>query len=368
MTTLDNEQVLAILALSKDATAIFSTADLNISFANDAMLSYWGKSKDVIGTNLGEAMPELEGQGFLDLLKSVWLSGETYKSKTLAARVFEDSILQTRYFDFTHRALLNSEKITYAILTTATQIPDGQITADLLKSNKKTEKKLHQQLFDANQEYKTTTEELHLSNNELFRLRKEVEAANQLLKLANRGLKEDNTKLTASERKALEIFSGAPIAIGVLTGKEMLIETANLMLLEIWGAPLTVIGKKLSAAIPELTGQRFLKLLDTVFATGKAFYSANEVLFLKRNGKMSEGYYNFVYHPLKNEFGETESIMLVANEVTERVRATQLVQTLNGDLAEINKELRMINEQVNSANEKAESSNNQLNLANEELV
>jgi two-component system, OmpR family, sensor histidine kinase VicK len=41
----NNDDLVAILSLSKDATAIYTTEDLVIEMANDAMISFWGKDR-----------------------------------------------------------------------------------------------------------------------------------------------------------------------------------------------------------------------------------------------------------------------------------------------------------------------------------
>ena len=66
----NNDDLIAILNLSKDATAIYSTEDLLIEMANDAMISFWGKDRSVVGQTFPEAVPELIGQPFFDLLKT----------------------------------------------------------------------------------------------------------------------------------------------------------------------------------------------------------------------------------------------------------------------------------------------------------
>jgi hypothetical protein len=45
----NNDDLIAILALSKDATAIYTTEELVIEMANDAMICFWGKDRSVIG-------------------------------------------------------------------------------------------------------------------------------------------------------------------------------------------------------------------------------------------------------------------------------------------------------------------------------
>ena len=78
-------------------------------------------------------------------------------------------------------------------------------------------------------------------------------------------------------------------------------------------------GTPLSLAMPELQGQPFLKLIDDVFITGDTYYGDEAKSILEHDGVLVEGYFNFVYQPIKNDNGDVLSIMMVANEVTGQV-------------------------------------------------
>lgn len=63
----------------------------------------------------------------------------------------------------------------------------------------------------------------------------------------------------------------SPVPKAILKGKEMVIEIANLALLKnIWKREETEVqGKKLFDVFPELLNQKYSRLLEEVFATGK---------------------------------------------------------------------------------------------------
>ncbi len=44
------------------------------------MQTIFGKHRDVIGKSLVEVLPEIKGQGFLEILDSVYRTGEPYTS------------------------------------------------------------------------------------------------------------------------------------------------------------------------------------------------------------------------------------------------------------------------------------------------
>jgi PAS domain S-box-containing protein len=138
---------------------------------------------------------------------------------------------------------------------------------------------------------------------------------------SNRKIQESINALAASEARLRFMLNDAPVAIAVFTGREMIIEAANKKVLEVWGKTDKIIGLPLLKGLPELEGQQFLQLLDDVYTTGVAFFGNEVKALLEQNNRIEEVYSNFVYHPIKDENGRTESIMMVANIVTEQVLA-----------------------------------------------
>ncbi|RYF37770.1 MAG: PAS domain S-box protein, partial [Chitinophagaceae bacterium] len=85
------------------ATCFYTGMDMNIEVANQMMLDLWGKDNSIIGKALYEAIPELEGQPFLEILQNVLTSGETYYAKNTPATIEKNGVLDTYYFDFTYK-------------------------------------------------------------------------------------------------------------------------------------------------------------------------------------------------------------------------------------------------------------------------
>ncbi|RZM06544.1 MAG: GAF domain-containing protein, partial [Pedobacter sp.] len=167
-----------------------------------------------------------------------------------------------------------------------------------------------------------------LRNNEIVLkgLNEELTVANRELHTYQQNLNDLVLRVTQSESRSRAIIADAPVAIGVLTGRDMVIESANEMILEIWGKSRAVVGLPLADALPELREQPFLGLLDNVFTTGKAHYGTNAKVELERGGILMENFYNFVYQPIKDVSGQTSSIMVVANDVTEQVNASKIIE------------------------------------------
>ncbi|HYC28472.1 MAG TPA: PAS domain-containing protein, partial [Chitinophagaceae bacterium] len=122
------------------------------------------------------------------------------------------------------------------------------------------------------------------------------------------------------EKRFRSIIEQAPIAIGVMKGERFVIETANDLLLQLWGKDRSVIGKELLEALPELVDQPFPALLYNVLTTGEAYYGYEAPALLERNGVLEQAYFNFVYAPYFED-GILTGVQAVATEVTAQIHA-----------------------------------------------
>lgn len=104
------------------ATAVYRGADMMIELANKAMLNLWGKQETVIGQTLRQALPELDGQPFHDILTEVYITGKIYHTEEQRADLVVDGELQSFFFNFTYKPLLGDDGVVYGILNTATDI------------------------------------------------------------------------------------------------------------------------------------------------------------------------------------------------------------------------------------------------------
>lgn len=346
----DDQALLNILLLSKDATAIYGDKELTIKLANKAMLKIWGRGNEIIGSTFEQALPEMEGQAFTELLKNTWKTGETYEAKDTPANIIVDGALKTFYFDFTYRPIKNAQGDVFCLLHTAVEVSDRIAAWKAVEEREKSELKLREQLQKANFEYEVINEEYQAINEDLTALNEEYLATNELLEIANQQLTTfhkdlahtndvlqrsnsvliaDNLALTLSERQALATFADAPVAIGILSGRELIIGSANTYLLKLWGKAGNIVGLPLADALPELKGQEFLKILDDVFTSAISFEGKGMKVGLERNGKLEDCYFNFIYKPITAENGKTISIMVVANDVTEQTIARNTISETN---------------------------------------
>ena len=133
--------------------------------------------------------------------------------------------------------------------------------------------------------------------------------------------------LMENERRLRLIILQAPVAIGIFTGANYVVEIVNGKALELWGRSFSdVNGKPILEAMPELEGQGIRDLLDAVYNTGVPFVANERPVTLYRAGKLVTVYVNFEYDPLYDANGEVVGILAVATDVTEQVQSRKRVE------------------------------------------
>jgi len=142
-----------------------------------------------------------------------------------------------------------------------------------------------------------------------------------------------------NERERLyEVFMQAPAAIAVLEGADHVFTVANSRY-QTLVAGRAVLGRPVRDALPELTGQGFFELLDTVFASGQPHAERERVVRLERGGagRPEDLYVDFVYQPLEDAGGNTFGILVHAVDVTGQVRARQEIAAARAEAERANK-------------------------------
>lgn len=113
-----------LLEISDYSTAIYRGEDLVIEFANEKIIKTWGKDNTVIGKRLEEALPELQGQPFIQILKEVFKTGIAYTAKEDKVDLEVDGVLQTFYFSFSYKPLHDINGAVYAIMNVAVEVTE----------------------------------------------------------------------------------------------------------------------------------------------------------------------------------------------------------------------------------------------------
>lgn len=101
------------------ASCLFTGRDMVIEIANKTMIGYWGKGEGVLGKPLREALPELAGQPFPQILDDVFTTGKTYEADEAKVDLVVNGAMGRYYFDFTYKALRDADGTIYGVMETA---------------------------------------------------------------------------------------------------------------------------------------------------------------------------------------------------------------------------------------------------------
>ncbi|WP_121810273.1 ATP-binding protein [Mucilaginibacter kameinonensis] len=365
-------QLLQILSLSDDATAVYRGENLIIEFANAAMLSFWGKDKSIVGLELEEAVPELKGQPFKMMLQAVQRTGISDEG-IIPAQTSIHGAFVTRYYAYKYRAVSSEDGQSIYILHTASDVTERlrgeQAVRDMgvRDAELSREQQLNEELGSLNEELVATNEELVDTqsalamlnasledkvrlrtvdlaesetklqglNEELSAINEELRATNEELLEIQASLQRSLTDLASVEHKVRSIVASAPFPIGVYSGREMLIELVNQSIIDVWGKGNDVVGKKYAEVLTELAGTGIYEQLDNVFTTGVPFQTRGQRVDLVVEGKLLPFYFNYNFTPLFDQDGRVYGVMNTAADVTDMVLARQQVEQSERNLHNI---------------------------------
>ncbi|HEX8408966.1 MAG TPA: ATP-binding protein [Thermoanaerobaculia bacterium] len=133
-----------------------------------------------------------------------------------------------------------------------------------------------------------------------------------------------------------EIFQLAPSFMARLRGPSHIFEEANPSYMRLVGEDRPLIGLPVREALPEVEGQGFFELLDSVYATGTPFTGTEVRIMLRRSDTLEEKYVDFVYQATRNAEGEIDGVFGHGTDVTAQVRARQQVEQQAIELRQAN--------------------------------
>ncbi|MDB5202834.1 MAG: hypothetical protein JWQ27_2243 [Ferruginibacter sp.] len=226
-----------------------------ICFYNDAYrpsLGNDGKHPSILGEKGADAWPEI-WPDISPMLNDIMAGGEAYWNENWLLPIFRNGSLEDVYWTFSYSPINEETGETLGILVTCVE---------------------------------TTA------------------AVNQLAKAEN------------TRQDFYNIMMQAPVGITVLRGENMIVEMANEAYLHLIGKEeKDFVGKSLYEGLPEVR-DTIDSLLQRVLKTGIPVNGNEFEVPLNRFGKIEKAYFNFVYHPFRDQNGDLNRVMVVANEVT----------------------------------------------------
>lgn len=343
--------------------------------------------RDIIGKPVREVLPEIENQGFFELLDKVYSSGEPFVGKELRI-IFKDD-QNPSFLNFVYQPTRDTEGKVDGIFVHAVDVTEQVLIRKKIEESERELRKLidtvpaiiwitdpqgkstylnqrwyeYSGLMVQESDYKGWLQSVHPEDREgaeslfreshstmkpyriTYRLRRKNGDYRWVIDRARPKFHENGefegmvgTVVDVHEDKIREqlvkekehrirsIVEEATIPTAVYAGRDMKIELANDAMIQLWGKDRSVVGKCLHQALPELEGQPFHKLLQDVYTTGTTYWGKEDKVALMVDNELRLGYFNFTYKPLRNEQGEITGILNMAVDVTEMVESKMLLK------------------------------------------
>ncbi len=137
-------------------------------------------------------------------------------------------------------------------------------------------------------------------------------------------------EVEATRQHLHSVFMQAPAPICLLLGSKHRFVLANPPYLELVGRK-DVIGLTVAEALPEVTDQGFIDLLDGVYSTGVAFVGRDVTIQLDRKGtgELETRHLSFVYEPYRDARGMVTGIFVMATDITEMIAGRKALEEGN---------------------------------------
>lgn len=250
--------------------ALFYGPEFMITMANESVLAYWNRTREqVMNKPLFEALPEVAGQGFEELLTGVYTTGERFVAKELSVDLLRNGQLERTYVDFVYDPFYETDPATGSDVITGISVTCTEVTG--------------------------------------------VVTARQ--------------KLEAEQRQLLALFDQSPVAITLISRQDLVFRMVNPFYAELTGRqPDQLVGKTLLEALPELEGQGFDRLLNQVIDTGIPYVAYEAPVHVVRGGQLETIYVHFMYQPQRDTDGSTSGVLVVCTDVTQQVLARQKIE------------------------------------------
>ena len=125
--------------LAPAAMALLSGPEHRFTFANSAYLKAARRDSTdrILGKTVQEALPELEGQGFIELLDQVYRTGEPYVALEREMRLKGHGADETTYVNFSYHPMRNVTGKVEGILVHAVEVTEQVLARNLLEARVK---------------------------------------------------------------------------------------------------------------------------------------------------------------------------------------------------------------------------------------
>ncbi|OJZ05740.1 ATP-binding protein [Sphingobacterium sp. 40-24] len=305
-----NEALFDLLQQSTDPTAIYTGEDLNIKFANDAMLKIWNKDESIQDRSLADVFPELRGRATFDMLRDSWYSGNIVEVCNVSSTTTVNGKTTTLYYDYKYKPVADKAGKIYCILQTASDVTKRQEIYELLSNRGDDE---------STSKFTLQKEEPHSQNDHLDNLNDTISLLHE--------------KLTTSEMSFRDLFTQSPSAMMLVKGDDYEVTMVNMAMLELLGKDVAIIGKPLFQEFPEVSEQKVAQMLVETYTNGVGQSDNAALVKIEKDGLLTDCFFNFSYTPFI-ENGKISGVICMAVDVTVQAEAIRrLEQTVEENIS-----------------------------------
>lgn len=271
------------------AIAVYRGPNYTIELANPTVARLWGRTQEqLIGKGLFEALPEVAGMGYEQLLDEVMATGTPHVAHAMEAQHDRNGQRETVYWDFVYVPM-------YAA--------DGHIDGAMVVANEVTAQ---------------------------VRARRQMEELNQQLE---ERVQERTQELALQSTRLARLLQEAPAAIAVLTGPDLVFELVNARYAALF-PDRNLAGKPILKVLPELLDGPGAALLAQVQQTGVTFEGREVRMDFARpsDGQLEPRYFDFIYQARYDTASRIDGLVIFGFEVTDKMVARQQAEKMQASL------------------------------------
>jgi PAS domain S-box-containing protein len=280
------------------AIAVYRGPHYVIELANPVVCRLWGRTAEqIIGKGLFEALPEVAGMGYEELLDGVMMTGKPHVAHAMPAVHEREGRRDTVYWDFVYVPMYEDDGRIYGAMVVATEVTE-QVRA-------------REQLQQLNEELETR-----------------VATRTAEAQVALREAQDQREQLREQQSLLRQILTQVPAAVATLSGPEHRFAFFNDRYAALTGQR-AALHQAVADTLPEVVEQGFIGLLDHVYTSGEPFIGKEIAILLDQpDGPPRQQYLDFTYQALTDRLGERQGILVFAIDVSEQVRTRRQADTL----------------------------------------
>ena len=380
-----SKQVTNLFKQAPVALCILRGAEYVVDMANEKMLELWGKQEgQVLNKPIFEAMPDVKGQGFEELLNSVYTTGKGIVLSEFPTNILRNGVSEDIFLKFVYEALYNEDGTILGVMSLAHEITEQVLARKKIEESEAFNRTVLESSPDCLKVIDGEGRLVFMNSNGLCAMeiddfaavkqkrwwdmwgdenRDIVKAAVaqalggkmayfQALNPTAKGTpkwwdvivspvledsgkkvshiisvsrditeqKQADLKLAESEFRYHNMVHSSPSGISILQGPDLIVTTANDAIINILGKGDDIIGNPFFELMPELLAQGYGEVYQDVFKTGKPFFANEAPVNIMRYGKMELRYLNFSLQAQRNTEDEIVGIGIIASEVTSQAQ------------------------------------------------